>query len=171
MRLHCLQERQCLLDGEVGATEVGIENIIKNVLGRFCNGAQFGYPRVRVEDINPSVLLTDLLEQRIKLVRLRDIGCDRDTIGADLVLSIAYGLRTVATTLAPSLMNCFAAARPIPLVPSDDDDFVREAAHGVSCCRSPGRRFWPRLPARRPRPYRRLVLRRRRAQLRSRCRA
>ena len=68
------QERQCLLDGEVGAAEVGIENIIENVLGHFCDGAQFGYARIHVEDINLSVLLTDLLDQRVKLGRLRDIG-------------------------------------------------------------------------------------------------
>jgi hypothetical protein len=42
------------LDGEVGTTEVGIENIIENVLGRFCDGAQLGYACIHVEDINPS---------------------------------------------------------------------------------------------------------------------
>ena len=65
-----------------------------NVLRRFCHGAQFGYARIHVEDINPSVLLTDLLEQRIKLARFGDIGSDRDTIGADLLLSVAHGPRT-----------------------------------------------------------------------------
>ena len=79
------------MDVEVGTTEVGIENIIENVLGRFCDGAQFGYARIHLEDINPSVLLTDMLEQRIKLARFGDIGSDRDTIGTDLLLSVAHG--------------------------------------------------------------------------------
>jgi hypothetical protein len=75
--------------------------------------------RVHVEDVNPSVLLAHLLEQGVEFGGLRDIGGDRNTVRAEFFLSVADGLRAAPgyDYLRASLMNCLAAARPIPLVP------------------------------------------------------
>src|SRR5215471_4850635 len=59
------QKRQCLLHGEVGAAEVGIENVIEDFLGRLRDGAQLGNAGIRAEDVNPSILLAYLLEQAV----------------------------------------------------------------------------------------------------------
>jgi hypothetical protein len=68
-----------------------------------------------------------------KLGRLREIGSDRDTIGADLTTSFADGLRTVSgdDDFSSFLDELFRGCETDPAnAAGDDDNLVREAALG-----------------------------------------
>ena len=65
------QERQRLLDGEIGAAEVGVENFIEDFFGGLRDGAQFGDARIHVEDIDPPILFAHQPKQGVKFSRLR----------------------------------------------------------------------------------------------------